>query len=114
MLHFFSKLPRLPDTELRPLSLHGQSSKGYSLDNVLILTSREKLILDPVIRHDGSIKSKLVANLDVSRAKHEGVIQRIVYDENDGWEQQDLSLLTVGASTIKLSRLTEVVNRMAA
>lgn len=98
----------------KPLSLVGESSKGYSFDNVLILPSRERLILDPVTRHDGSIKSRLVANLDVARARHKGVIQRIVYDEQDGWEQQELALLAVGAPTVKISRLTEVVDRMAA
>lgn len=97
-----------------PLSLLGHSSKSYSFDNVLILPSREKLILDPVTRHDGSIKSRLVANLDVSQAGHSGLIQRIVYDDDEGWEQQELALLTVGAPIIKLSRLTDVVDRMAA
>jgi hypothetical protein len=99
---------------LEPLSLKGHSSKNYSFDNVLILPSRERLILDPVTRHDGSIKSKLVANLDVSQAGYEGLIQRIVYDDDEGWEQQELALLTVGAPIVKLSRLTEVVDRMAA
>jgi hypothetical protein len=98
----------------KPLSLTGESSKGYTFDNVLLLPSRERLILDPVTRHDGSIKSRLVANLDVARARHEGVIQRIVYDEDDGWEQQELALLAVGAPTVKISRLAEVVDRMAA
>lgn len=97
-----------------PLSLLGHSSKSYSFDNVLILPSREKLILDPVTRHDGSIKSRLVANLDVAQAGHSGLIQRIVYDDDEGWEQQELALLTVGAPIVKLSRLTEVVDRMAA
>jgi hypothetical protein len=101
---------RMPE----PLSLMGHSSKRYSFDNVLILPSREKLVLDPVTRHDGAIKSRLVANLDVAQAGHQGLIQRIVYDEDDGWEQQELALLTVGAPIVKLSRLTEVVDRMAA
>lgn len=98
----------------QPLEVLGNSSKSYSFDNVLLLPNRQKLILDPVTRHDGSIKSRLVANLDVAQANHEALIQRIIYDESDGWEQQELALLSVGAPTIKMSRVEEVVDRMAA
>lgn len=97
-----------------PLEVFGNSSKSYAFDNVLLLPNRQKLILDPVTRHDGSIKSRLVANLDVAQANHENLIQRIVYEESDGWEQQELALLSVGAPTIKMSRVEEVVDRMAA
>jgi hypothetical protein len=97
-----------------PLTLTGKSSKPYSFDNVLLLPSNSRLILDPVTRHDGSIKSRLVANLDVAQAGYDNLVQRIVYDADDGWEQQELALLTVGAPTIKLSRLAEVVERMVA
>lgn len=97
-----------------PLEVFGHSSKSYSFDNVLLLPNRKKLILDPVTRHDGSIKSRLVANLDVSQAGYENLIQRIVYDDDEGWEQQELALLNVGAPTVKMSRVEEVVDGMAA
>jgi len=97
-----------------PLTVSGKSSKSYSFENVLVLPSHGRLILDPVTRHDGSIKSRLVANLDVAQAGHENLVQRIVYDADDGWEQQELALLAVGAPTIRLSRLAEVVERMVA
>ena len=97
-----------------PLTFSGKSSKSYSFENVLVLPSNGRLILDPVTRHDGSIKSRLVANLDVAQAGHENRVQRIVDDADDGWEQQELSLLAVGAPTIRLSRLAEVVERMVA
>ena len=97
-----------------PLSILGNSSKQYRFENVLLLPTKERLILDPVTRHDGSIKSRLVANLDVKQANHEGLVQRIVYDNEEGWEQQELALLSVGAPTVSLSRVEEVVDRMAA
>lgn len=97
-----------------PLEVLGNSSKSYEFNNVLLLPNRQKLILDPVNRNDGSIKSRLVANLDVAQAHHENLLQRIVYDESENWEQQELALLSVGAPTIKISRVEEVVDRMAA
>ena len=97
-----------------PLTLFGNSSKSYSFENVLILPSKKRLILDPVTRHDGSIKSRLVANLDVAQAGHADLIQRIVYDSDEDWEQQELALLAVGAPTVRLSRVEEVVERMVA
>lgn len=97
-----------------PLEVFGNSSKSYTFGNVLLLPNRQRLILDPVNRNDGSIKSRLVANLDVAQAHHENLVQRIVYDETENWEQQELALLSVGAPTIKISRVEEVVDRMAA
>lgn len=104
-------------SELRlhePLEVFGNSSKRYAFDNVLLLPNRQRLILDPVKKNDGSIKSRLVANLDVAQAHHENLLQRIVYDESENWEQQELALLSVGAPTIKISRVEEVVDRMVA
>lgn len=97
-----------------PLEVFGNSSKSYAFGSVLLLPNRQKLILDPVNRNDGSIKSRLVANLDVAQARHENLVQRIVYDDSDNWEQQELALLSVGAPTIKISIVEEVVDRMAA
>ncbi len=97
-----------------PLEVIGNSSKIYEFRNVLLLPNRQKLILDPVNRNDGSIKSRLVANLDVAHARHQNIVQRIVYDESENWEQQELALLSVGAPTIKISKVEEVVDRMAA
>ncbi len=103
------------DIRLRdPLELLGNSSKSYAFENVLILPNRQRLILDPVSRNDGSIKSRIVANLDVAQAGHQSLIQRIIYDDDEGWEQQELALLSVGAPTIKISKVEEVVDRLAA
>ncbi len=106
---------KYPDFRMpEPLSLIGKSSKNYSFKNVLLLPNRDRLILDPVAHSDGSIKSKLVANLDVRQAEHARLHQRIVYDDSEPWDQPELALLSVGAPAVPFSRLGGVVDRMAA
>ena len=102
--------PNLRMTE--PLTLLGNSSRQYSFENVLLLPNKMRLILDPVSNHDGSIKSRLVANLDIRRAEHDRVVQRLVYDDDMEWKQADLALLAVGAPTVPFSMLSSVVNRL--
>jgi len=97
-----------------PLTLRGDTDKQYTFDNVLVLPNRSRLVLDAVRNHDGSIKSRVLANLDVSRAKPDKIIQRIVYDEQEDWSQQDLALLSVGAPAVAISRVVEMVRREAA
>lgn len=97
-----------------PLTVAGSTENQHTFRNVLLLPDRRKLSLDPVSNQDSSIKSRVVANLDVSRAQHDGLIQRIVYDDGDPWEQHDLALLTVGAPAIALSSVEGVIERMAA
>ena len=97
-----------------PLTLKGRSEKIYSFSNVLLLPSRKRLLLDPVTRNDSAIKSRLVANLDVAQANHSQLLQHIVYDDSEKWEQQELALLAVGAPAIPLSRVASVVDRLAA
>jgi len=60
------------------------------------------------------MKSRIVVNLDVSRASHERLIQHIVYDDEEEWSQAELSLLAVGSPTIAYSNLDNVVSRLAA
>ena len=106
---------KFPDLLLpEALSVRGDTDKDYVFKNVLLLPSRKKLILDPVIRQDSSIKSRIVANIDVSRANHKDLIQHIVYDDTEDWTQSELALLTVGAPTIAYSNVGEVVERLAA
>ncbi len=114
------KLPRLIRRRFgdllmpEPLTVAGSTENQYTFRNVLLLPDRRKLSLDPVSNQDSSIKSRVVANLDVARAQHDGLIQRIVYDDEDPWEQHDLALLTVGAPAIALSSVEGVIERMAA
>lgn len=92
-----------------PITLHGDTNKTYTFRNVLLLPNRSRLILDPVLHQDGSIKSRVIANLDVSRARPEKVIQRIVYDEQENWSQQELALLSVGAPAVAFSGVVAMV-----
>ena len=97
-----------------PLSIRGKSEKMYLFRNVLLLPSKNRLVLDPVTRNDSAIKSRLVANLDVAQARHLMLVQHIVYDDDENWEQQELALLSVGASAIPFSKVSGLVDRMAA
>lgn len=97
-----------------PITLRGDTDKAYTFKNVLVLPNRNRLILDPVLHQDGSIKSRVLANLDVSRAKPDKVIQRIVYDDQEDWSQQDLALLQVGAPAVAFTSVREMIDREAA
>jgi len=59
---------KFPDFVMpEPLSLLGDTDKAYTFRNVLLLPDRRRLILDPVLRQDSAIKSRIVANIDVAR-----------------------------------------------
>ncbi len=110
--HLRRKFPDLVMQE--PLFLRGDTDKSYTFKNVLLLPNRNRLILDPVLRQDGSIKSRVIANIDVSRAKHKRLVQHIVYDEHEDWTEAELALLTVGAPAVSYSNVDDVVERLAA
>jgi hypothetical protein len=71
------------------------------------------LIIDTVTKDASSINARVVANLDVRAANDEGITQRIVYDEDEGWAPSDLNLLQVGATPVAFSRSLEVIERVA-
>lgn len=75
--------------------LLGNSNKPHTFDNVISLTDGRTLVVDPVLKDANSINSRLVANLDVQAANHPGLVQRIVYDDEEQWRADDLSLLHV-------------------
>lgn len=97
-----------------PLSLLGSTEKSYTFSNVLRLPNRQRLLLDPVVRQDSSIKSRVVANIDVEKAKHANVIQRLVYDDDEDWTQPELALLAVAAPTVPFSQVGGVIRNLAA
>lgn len=107
-----TKYPNLVLPE--PLTLTGDTENSYIFKNVLLLPSRNRLILDPVLHQSGSIKSRVIANLDVGLANHDMLIQHIVYDDEDEWSQQELALLQVGAPVVALSSVRKVVDRLVA
>lgn len=75
--------------------LLGNSNKPHAFDNVILLPGGRTLVVDPVMKDPNSINSRVVANLDVQAANHPGIIQRLVYDDEDHWRADDLSILQV-------------------
>jgi hypothetical protein len=91
----------------------GKSNKPHRFANVISLENGRRLVIDPVVRDTSSINARVVANLDVRTANDQGVVQRIVYDDDESWSASDLNLLQVGAPAVPFSRSQEVIERMA-
>jgi len=92
----------------------GHSNKPHKFANVVSLSDKRRLIIDPVANEASSINARVVANLDVKATENPLIIQRIVYDDEDNWSAADLNLLNVGATAIPFSRATEIIERIAA
>lgn len=82
-----------PAVTIKEEKLFGESHKTHSFDNVVYLPNGRRLVVDPVLRDSNSINARVVANLDVHLAKHEGMVQRLVYDDDADWPANDLSVL---------------------
>jgi hypothetical protein len=92
----------------------GESNKPHKFENVIRLPNDRRLIADAVIHDASSINARVIANLDVRMAKHQGLEQRIVYDDHEEWNPADLNLLQVGATAVPFSKFPEVIARLAA
>jgi hypothetical protein len=88
--YLVKEFPRFAVKEER---LIGESHKPHAFESVVHLPSGRRLIVDPVLRDSNSINARVVANLDIHLAKLDGVMQRIVYNDADGWPANDLSVL---------------------
>jgi hypothetical protein len=71
----------------------GQSTRTYRFENVFTLPSGRRALVDPVLRDPNSINARVIANLDVHAAANESIAQRIIYDDEDDWETDDLNVL---------------------
>lgn len=91
----------------------GESNKPHKFENVISLSNGVLIVVDPVIHEASSINARLVANLDVQRAHHPRLQQRIVYDDADSWSPAELNLLGIGATVVPYSRAPEVLSRLA-
>lgn len=91
----------------------GVSNKPHKFENIIMLPNNRRLIVDPVIRDGSSINARVVANLDVKLANLDGLEQRIIYDDEDDWQPEDLNLLQVGATVVPFSKSAEVIRRVA-
>lgn len=96
------------------LEIVGKSNKTHSFENVVLLANGRKLIVDPVLHDHASINARIVANVDVANMSHEGIEQRIVYDDSEEWKADELNLLTVGAPIVAFSKSPDVIRRVAA
>lgn len=95
--------------------LVGHSNKPHKFDNIIHLEAGIRVIVDPVVRDLQSINARVVANMDVRLANYPKLEQRIVYDDEDEWKSEDLSLLQVGSATVvPFSRAQDVLGRLAA
>ena len=92
----------------------GASTKAHRFDYDISLSRQKRLLLDAVVPEATSINSVLAANLDVKAADLPGVVQRIVYDDQDGWRSADLALLGLGAVVVPFGKLRPVIERLAA
>lgn len=104
-----------PQLAVREEKVVGDSLKAHEFDNVVHLTGGRRVIVDPVLRDANSINSRVVANLDVFLAKHHGVQQRLVYDDEAGWPTNDLSILEFSqVPRVAFSKATQALRHLLA
>lgn len=98
----------------KPVIISGASERVHKFDNALDLPDGRKVLVDAVKHQGNSINAVLVANLDVKRLENSRLIQRIVFDPNESWKQEEISLLGVGATPVALPNLADAIGRIAA
>jgi hypothetical protein len=117
--HFRLDLERLLEAEFGKNTLHRETAisgahKPHKFDFVVTIGGQRQLLLDAVTPDASSINAAVVAHLDVKQANVPTVVQRIVYDDEEQWKAEDLSLLSVGAPVVAFSRAREALKRAAA
>lgn len=99
--------------KIREESIPGQSTRTYRFENVFSLPSGRKAIVDPVLRDPNSINARVIANLDVREASQGSFVQRIVYDDEDRWENDDLNVLQMtGVSVVPFSKAKDALKAL--
>lgn len=71
----------------------GQSTRAYRFENIISLQGGKRLLIDPVLRDANSINARVIANLDVQAVLNQDLAQRIIYDDEAGWETNELNVL---------------------
>jgi hypothetical protein len=117
--NFRLELLRLLEAEFGRVKLQRESAvagahKAHKFDFIVQVGEHRQLLLDGVSPEATSINAAVVAHLDVKQAKIPNMLQRIVYDDEEKWKAEDLSLLSVGAPVVAFSRAREVLKRVAA
>ena len=98
----------------KPVIIRGQSEKEHKFDNCVILPDGRKILVDSVNKHANSINSVVVSNIDIQRLNDTSILQRIVFDPREMWENEDISLLGVAATPVALPMLTKSLEKISA
>lgn len=96
----------------KPVTVVGRSEKKYSFSNALHLPDDRLVLIDTVNHHANSINSAVVNNLDIRRQDDPRIVQRIVFDPEEDWKSEEISLLTEGAQPVALTALPASINRI--
>jgi hypothetical protein len=96
----------------RNVEING-ANKPHHFANVLSFHGGRRLLIDPVGNEPASYNSRIIANLDVKAKNDPTIEQRIVYDDDERWTPENLSLLEMGAIVVPFSRSQEVIKRLA-
>ena len=105
---------RFPSRWKREEAHIGYSNKQHRFDYAVSLKNDSTLLMDIVKPEASSINAAVVAHLDVQRAKPKGLVHRVIFDDEDKWSSENLSLLGVGAVPIPMSVANQVLERLAA
>lgn len=94
--------------------LPGESNRQYTFDFAIPMGRKGMLIVDAVEPEPASFLAKFASHMDVSRRKGLHVQQRIVYDDQEDWKAEDLSLLQMAANLVPLSKLRHEMKAIGA
>lgn len=97
------------------VSVDGES-KRHLFDYAVDLENGTRLLLDIVSPDASSVNSAVVASFDIAKrsAGDQKVISRIVYDDAQNWNPQDLALLGAVGRPVKLSRFPDTIDKLLA
>lgn len=92
----------------------GESSKVHSFDSVIHTDSGMRIIVDPVLRDASSINSRVIAHLDLKKARHDGVEQRLIFDDQEEkWQSSELSVLQLsGVPVVPFSKMPHDIENL--
>jgi hypothetical protein len=88
--------------------------KKHTFDFMIQLNGSQQLLLDLVVPNANSINSAVVSHLDVAKLENKNIQQRIVYNADDDWKAADISVLKLGAATVKHSSIVKLARKLAA
>ncbi|NGM86078.1 hypothetical protein G5B35_02025 [Parapusillimonas sp. SGNA-6] len=105
---------QFPSVNVIEAKFSGDSNRIHSFENVIQISGGNRLIIDPVLRDANSINSRVVTHLDLKKAQHPGVQQRIVFDdEKESWQSNELAILQFsGVPVIPFSKMSSSIAKL--